>query len=86
MRAFTQHDAERLDTLDGSRTGRARRKAAVRIEDLAGLLELPQTLSAAKAAGATPTQAEFDALLADVRTLHRRLTAIVDALQARILP
>lgn len=85
MRAFSQTDAERLDTLDGSRGGRATRKAAVRIEDLASLLELPPTLKAAKAAGAAPTKAEFDALVDDILAMHRRLAVVAAALQGRIL-
>lgn len=78
-------DKERLDTLAGARGRRAIRKAAVTIEDLQGLLELPLTLKSAKAAGSTPTQAEHDALVADVAAIHRRLTAVVEALQARLL-
>lgn len=75
---------EKVEVLDGSRRGDARRRAAVRIEDLAGLLELPPKLQAAKAAGSTPTQAEFDALVADVQTLQVRLIAVVTALQTRL--
>jgi len=85
MRTFSQTDAERLDTLDGSRGARVPRKAAVRVEDLASLLELPPTLKAAKAAGAAPTKEEFDALVDDVAAMHRRFIVVVAALQARIL-
>lgn len=77
---------EMIETLDGSRRRDAIGKAAVRLEDLQPLLEIPERLQSAKASGSTPTQAEFDALLADVNTLHRRLVAVAAALQQRILP
>lgn len=76
---------EKLETLDGSRRRDAIGKAAVRLEDLQPLLELAPRLQSAKAAGATPTQAEFDALVDDVHALHRRLMAVVDVLQQRVL-
>lgn len=79
-------EKEVLDLLAGRRSGKARRQAAVRIEDLGGLLELPLKLKAAKAAGATPTKAEFDALVADIHALHRCLLVVVTALQSRVLP
>lgn len=78
---------EKLETLDGSRgTGAGQRKAAVRIEDISALLELPKKLKSAKAAGAAPTKAEYDALVDDVTALFNRLTAVAQALQKRILP
>jgi hypothetical protein len=73
---------ERLDTLNGDRD---RSRAAVRVEDLKGLFELPARLKSAKAAGAAPTKAEFDALVDDVAALHRRLKALHDALQKRLI-
>jgi hypothetical protein len=76
---------EKIETLDGSRSKQNRRKAAVRLEDLAGLLALPPELKSAHAAGDAPTAAEFDALVDDVHEIQRRLTALRDALQARIL-
>lgn len=80
-----RHALEKLEVLDGSRNSKARRRAAVRLEDLEGLLALPP-LKATKAAGSTPTQAEFNALVEDVQAIHNRLKALHDALQARILP
>lgn len=74
---------ERLDQLDGSRRHGNLGRAAVRLDDLNGLLVLPETLQSVKAAGSTPTKAEFDALVDDVQELHRRLKAIVSALRTR---
>ncbi len=74
---------QKIETLDGSRQTGNIGRAAVRLDDLNGLLQLPETLTAAKAAGATPTAAEFNALVADVQTLHRRLAAVYAALRAR---
>lgn len=75
---------EKLEILDGSRKNR--RRAAVRIEDVAALLELGPSLKSAHAAGSAPTKAEHDALVDDVRMLHQRLQAVQLALQRRILP
>lgn len=83
---MNSRDKEVLDLLAGRRSGKARRQAAVRVEDLAGLLELSPKLKAKKAAGATPTKAEFDALVDDVAALHRVLLIVVNAIQARVLP
>ena len=75
---------QRVDELDGSRQMAATGRAAVLINDLSGLLALPETLKSAKAAGSTPTKAEFDALVEDVTTLHLRLRALVTALRGRL--
>lgn len=83
---MSPHEREILELLAGRRTGKARRQAAVRIEDVAGLLELPPRLKSMKASGATPTKAEFDALVADMQALHRCLLVVVTALQSRVLP
>ena len=66
---MNSRDKEVLDLLAGRRSGKARRQAAVRVEDLAGLLELSPKLKAKKAAGATPTKAEFDALVAELQAM-----------------
>jgi len=76
---------EKIEILDGSRPRQDPRRAAARIDDLAGILALPAKLKSAKAAGATPTKAEFDALVDDVTMIHNRLTALREALQKRIL-
>lgn len=80
-----QRLAEKVEILDGSRARGNRDQAAVRIADLKGLMTLKTRLKSAKAAGATPTKAEFDALVDDVVELHLRMKAIVEALQARII-
>lgn len=74
---------QKIETLDGSRRGGNAGRAAVRIEDLDGLLALPDTLKSAKAAGTAPTATEFDALVDDVQAIHRRLRAVMSALRAR---
>lgn len=77
---------EKLEVLDGSRRKTTARRAAVRIEDLQALLQVRSKLRAAKAAGATPTKAEFDALVDDMNDLHNIILALQEALQKRILP
>ena len=72
-----------LEVLDGTRRSGDRGRAAARLADLDGLLLLPETLKSDKAAGATPTAAEFDALVEDVATIHLRLRAVIAALRTR---
>ena len=67
------------ELLDGSR-GKDKSRAAVRLEDLAPLLQLLPALKSAHAAGSTPTKAEFDALVDDVAMIHLRLKAVVEVL------
>lgn len=80
---------EKIETLDGSRGGRRARetlrRAAVRLEDIAAVLDMRAEPRSSKAAGSTVTQAEFDALVDDVHHLHRMLRQIHDAVQARLL-
>lgn len=76
---------EALEVLDGRFPKRIRR-SAVRIEHLAALLEIPDRLQAAKAAGAAPTQAEFDLLLRDVEFMRARLFEVQKALAALLTP
>jgi hypothetical protein len=83
MANVTDRDLQELQVLAGYRQSAAIGRAAVRLDDLAGLLSLPDNLKAAKAAGATPTKAEFDALVDDVQTLQLRLRAVIAALRAR---
>ena len=59
-------------------------KAAVRIEDLAPLLQI-QPLQAKPPTGAEPTAEEYAALLKDVSGLHARLLEIARRIQDRIL-
>lgn len=56
------------------------------IEDIDALLDMRKQLRCTKAAGATPTKAEFDALLLDVTDIFNRLTAMAQDLQKRVLP
>lgn len=79
---MSTREKEQLDVLDGSRGLQARGRAAVRVEDLAALLQIQQ-LQSAKAAGSTPTKAEFDALVDDVHRLHARLMELSDAMRER---
>ncbi len=76
--------AERLETLDGRRP-RAIREAAVRLQDLDGLMQTASRLQSTVSSGSTPTKAEFDALQKDVAELHRRILAVVEAIQARVI-
>lgn len=84
-RSEEQRLIETVEELEGKRSTR-RRRAAVRIEDLEGLMKIPNRLQATKAAGSTPTQAEFDALLADVEFMRLRFNEVMEALQKRLLP
>lgn len=74
---------EKIEVLDGSRQSTAKRRAAVRIEDLSGLLDLSEKLKSGKV-GAAPTMDEHNALVDDVQMVFNRLRAVTDALQARI--
>lgn len=84
QRPFGDRELELLEVLAGS-LPRGKDQAATRIRDLHGLLQLSAKPKSAKAAGATPTKGEFDALVDDVHGIHQRLTAIAEALRARLL-
>jgi len=75
---------EKTEVLFGGR-GSDPRKAAVRLSDLDAILQLPSRLKSSKAAGTTPTKDEFDALVDDVHTIFRRLAALSQAIQQRII-
>lgn len=79
-----QH-VETLETLAGERGKAASARAAVRIEDLRGILEIKKRLQSQKAAGSSPTKAEFDALVEDVHDMHNRLVAVMEALQRHLI-
>lgn len=74
---------EKVAVLNGERQNR-KAEAAVTVADLAGLAQIAERLQSAKAAGSTPTKAEFDALVADVAAIHKRLLAVAEALGARL--
>lgn len=77
---------EKLEILDGSRRTTVAHLAAVRVQDLEAVLQIRMKLRSAKAAGPTPTKAEFDALFDDVRDIHTILVALQATLQKRVLP
>lgn len=74
---------EAIEVLFGDRSRSQKPAAAVRIRDLTGILQVPQSL-AAKAAVGAPTKAEYDALLRDVTALSTALRIVADALQSRL--
>lgn len=84
MIPFNNRFKEMLETLAGQRS-KKNRKAAVLVEDLSGLFQLRNKLKSAKAAGATPTKEEFDALVDDFHQLDARLKEIQTALQKKYL-
>lgn len=80
---MTSRTIEKVEVLDGTRA-RQKRRAAVRIEDIEPILQLKQ-MQAKKAAGAAPTKAEYDALLADLAMLHARLLEVSELLTQRLV-
>jgi len=83
--SLEQRHVEALEELAGIRRGSTRRQA-VRIDDLAPLLKIKTRLQAAKAAGATPTDDEFNALLGDVEYINNRLIEVMQLLQKHVVP
>jgi hypothetical protein len=81
---FTQQDKEALDVLAGTRRPAARPKAAVRIEDLAPIMDLPVLQS--KSVSGSPTEAEFNLLLEEFRELRVRIANVAKALELRLTP
>ena len=71
---------EALEVLAGFRGRAEDGRQAVRVADLSGLASLPDVLKSTLVAS-TPTQAEHNALVTDVHTLHKHLFAISAALQ-----
>ncbi|MGK9200487.1 hypothetical protein [Sinorhizobium meliloti] len=83
VQTFNERDAiEKLELLYGDRP-RARDQAAVRIADLAELLQLAavQTVEVS----AAPTAADFNSLLRDLKQISTRLTVVAQVLQGRIV-
>lgn len=74
---------EKIEVLDGSRA-RDRLKAAVRIQDMVALLQMPGQISSVEAVGA-PTKAEYDKLRSDVQMVHKALLGVQAALQKRLI-
>lgn len=84
MTGFDHITMQKLQELDGSRGVKSRQRAAVRIQDLQAITEIDKKLRAVKAAGSTPTKAEFDALVEDVRRVHTALAAVSEVLTNRL--
>ncbi|KQZ96844.1 hypothetical protein ASD74_06200 [Rhizobium sp. Root564] len=73
---------EKLEVLDGSRSG-SRERAAVRLEDVRELLQLAQVKT--KEVTAAPTPDDFNSLLKDIKEISNRLNAVAQALQGKLL-
>lgn len=70
-----------LELLAGTRRQGDRSKAAVRLADLDGLLEIPSELKSVKVGAVTA--ADFNKLVDEVLTLHGKLMIVVKALRTR---
>lgn len=70
---------EKLEVLNADRGDRE--QAAVRRGDLQELSSLETLRGSATAAGSTPTAAEFDALVKEVRLLRETLLVIAEAVR-----
>ncbi|KQV27845.1 hypothetical protein ASC97_05620 [Rhizobium sp. Root1203] len=77
---MTKFDTEKLEVLDGSRAG-PKSRAAVRLEDLADLLQLGKVKTAKVTAA--PTATDFNSLLDDIREISDRLNAVALSIQKR---
>lgn len=73
---------EKLEVLDGSRSG-SRERAAVRLEDVRELLQLAQVKT--KEVSAAPTPDDFNSLLKDIKEISNRLNAVAQALQGKLI-
>jgi hypothetical protein len=79
-------DRETLYLLAGLRSkGDAMKKAAVRIEDVIGIVQFPAKLQSAKVSAA-PTQSDYNALQHDVAKMQEALMMVATALNARLQP
>lgn len=74
--------SERVGKLEGTR-GKDTLARAVRVADVAALLEFPPVPKSTKAAGGAVTVAEFDALIEDVHLIFRQMAALSEALRVR---
>lgn len=73
---------EKLEVLDGSRSG-SRERAAVRLEDVRELLQLAQVRT--KEVSAAPTPDDFNSLLKDIKEISNRLNTVAQALQGKLI-
>lgn len=85
QKSLDRKSIEKLEVLAGERGREMRAQQAVRVEDLQPMLEFSARLKAQKAAGATPTKAEFDALVDDVAKMATQLAAVAQALATKLL-
>lgn len=76
---LSERNVQQLQELVGERGDLGRPRAAVRRADLAALGRLPAFTS--EAAAGTPTQAEFNALRAEVKALYEALGIVLNALR-----
>ncbi|CAN7304561.1 hypothetical protein LJR231_001564 [Phyllobacterium sp. LjRoot231] len=76
---------EKIEVLDGSRSG-DRKRSALRIQDLQAILDYAPKLKSASAAGAAPTKVEHDALVTDLLAIHKALLAVSAAINLKLLP
>lgn len=76
---------QKLDVLDGTRVRATMPRAAVRIEDLTGLLQMTATLQS-KTVTAAPTQSDYNALQHDVAKMQQMLMVVATALNKRLVP
>lgn len=74
-------DRQKLELLDGTRRAGDKSRAAVRRGDLAAIVSLKPS-AAKKAAGASVTVAEFDALVADFSALRDAIDLIAAKVKA----
>lgn len=70
-----------LELLAGVRPG-SKNKAAIRIEDVVAIRQLPAKIQAVSVS-TTPTAAQYNALLKDVKTISDALAAFALAIQQR---
>lgn len=73
---------EEIELLVGNRSSKTPEKAAVRVEDLLPLLDLPAA-KAPKVASDPPTKAEVDAILADQAAFRQALDVVIANIKAR---
>jgi hypothetical protein len=82
MAQFTERHQQDLETLAGTRNVGITGQAAVRVADLDGLLQIPDTLKSQKVTSSV-SASDFNKLVDDVAMLHTRLRSVIVALRAR---
>lgn len=82
---FGQREAEALDLLVGNRNRVSMPAAAVRIEDMAGLLDVGADLRA-RSVTTAPTAEDFNQVVRDLADVHACLRTLAQAIQDRLAP